>query len=166
MATRTELYSFKGQEPKPLYNEITLSSGFTRTNVLSFSEDEIIDAGYSGPYTRPEFDHEVEYLEWNKFKMNWDIIEYPKPPNSTPTEFLWRLRNDRTRALIESDWRVMSDSPLSPEKQQEWKIYRQKLRDLPTQFFTKIDDNNILIKNLDTEEQFQNIVWPSVPSEN
>lgn len=165
MATTSELYSFKGKEPKPLPNEIILPGGFTRTDILSFSEQEIRDAGYTGPYIKPQFDLETEYLEWNAVKMNWDVLEYPKPRAPFPTELLWRLRGDRSRLLKESDWRVMPDSPLSAEKQEEWKVYRQKLRDLPSQFYTKIDDNNISIRNLDTEEDFQNIVWPVVPSE-
>ena len=35
----------------------------------------------------------------------------------------------RNKLLLESDWTVGQDSPLSPEKVEEWKVYRQKLRD-------------------------------------
>ena len=42
-----------------------------------------------------------------------------------------KLREQRNTLLLESDWTVMADSPLSDSKQVEWKTYRQALRDLP-----------------------------------
>lgn len=164
MASTSELYSLKKAEPKPLPNEIIGSNGFTRTDVSTFTNEELADAGYTGPDVKPEYNFELEYLEWNSDKMTWDIIEYPRQPDPTPAEFLWRLRNQRSEILIASDWRVMPDSPLSLEKQEEWKIYRQQLRDLPSQFVTKFD-NDTIIENLNTEEDFNNIIWPITPSE-
>ena len=41
------------------------------------------------------------------------------------------FREWRNSLLNETDWTVLPDSPLSAEKQAEWKTYRQKLRDLP-----------------------------------
>ena len=40
------------------------------------------------------------------------------------------LRIHRNKLLQESDWTVMPDSPLSDSKKDEWKTYRQKLRDI------------------------------------
>ena len=48
-------------------------------------------------------------------------------PNLSQAEF----REWRNKLLTESDWTVLPDSPLSADKQAEWKTYRQKLRDLP-----------------------------------
>ena len=42
-----------------------------------------------------------------------------------------QFREWRNACLAETDWTVLPDSPLSAEKQAEWKTYRQKLRDLP-----------------------------------
>ncbi|MGI2098977.1 tail fiber assembly protein [Shewanella glacialipiscicola] len=41
------------------------------------------------------------------------------------------LRVERTRLLNETDWTQFNDSPLQPEKVQEYETYRQALRDLP-----------------------------------
>ena len=41
-----------------------------------------------------------------------------------------KLREQRNTLLLESDWTVMADSPLSDSKQVEWKTYRQALRDI------------------------------------
>lgn len=40
------------------------------------------------------------------------------------------LRANRNQLLIQSDWAVMPDSPLSDSKKDEWKTYRQALRDM------------------------------------
>ena len=54
----------------------------------------------------------------------------------------WELvRIERNRRLQESDWRAMSDLTLSDD----WKTYRQALRDVPTQ------------------SDPDNIEWPNVP---
>lgn len=47
------------------------------------------------------------------------------------TKTLNQLRSVRDTKLFQSDWTQMSDSPLSPEKKQEWATYRQALRDFP-----------------------------------
>ena len=43
------------------------------------------------------------------------------------------FRGERIQRLSECDWVVsVSDSPLPQEKIDEWKVYRQALRDLPS----------------------------------
>ena len=44
------------------------------------------------------------------------------------------LRNFRNQLLKNSDWIVLPHSPVSPDKMQEWILYRQYLRDLPENF--------------------------------
>ena len=41
-----------------------------------------------------------------------------------------KLRETRNQMLTDSDWTAMPDSPLSDSKKDEWKTYRQALRDL------------------------------------
>lgn len=56
----------------------------------------------------------------------------PASVGPIPEEAAWAvLRAERNRRLARSDWTVLPDSPLSPEKVAEWKVYRQALRDLP-----------------------------------
>ena len=42
-----------------------------------------------------------------------------------------RVRQERNRLLEFTDWTVMPDSPLSSEKQQEYRTYRTNLRNIP-----------------------------------
>lgn len=47
-------------------------------------------------------------------------------------DFLNEIREKRNKLLIATDWTQNNDSPLTEEKKIEWRIYRQLLRDLPT----------------------------------
>ena len=40
-------------------------------------------------------------------------------------------RSNRNNLLKESDWTQLPNNPLTAEKQEEWNVYRQKLRDIP-----------------------------------
>ena len=47
---------------------------------------------------------------------------------------MWEnVRNERNELLLQCDWTQISDSPLILEKKNEWKIYRQELRDITLQ---------------------------------
>jgi hypothetical protein len=59
-----------------------------------------------------------------------------------------KLRRERDRRLREeTDGMMHSDVPMSPAKRDEWKAYRQALRDLP-----------------ENTPDPDNIVWPTEPS--
>ena len=78
-------------------------------------------------------------------------LKYQKQQESRDT--LFELRMYRNGKLFESDWTQMVDSPISETKKQEWRIYRQQLRDLPN-------------SNIDSRELMDNIggpLWPVKP---
>lgn len=56
------------------------------------------------------------------------------------------IRSKRDRLILSTDWTQVGDSPLSIEKIEEFKVYRQQLRDLP-----------LTIKNTN------DVVWPEKP---
>jgi len=90
------------------------------------SAEELADAGYTGPYTRPDFNPEVETQSWDSDLGDW--ITTPIPDG-----VLWEnIRKQRNRLLAESDWTMAADAPESLNFR-EWEIYRQRLRDI-TQF--------------------------------
>ena len=59
------------------------------------------------------------------------------------------LRTDRIKLLNASDWTGLSDSALINEKSAEWRLYRQKLRDITS--------------GLDTVEKVNAVTWPTKP---
>ena len=57
--------------------------------------------------------------------------DYSSIKENFGTDYVGALRHMRDTLLKESDWTQFTDSPLSDSKKNEWKIYRQQLRDLP-----------------------------------
>ena len=108
--------------------------------------------------TKPEGDgwYEVDDIDGKLFKLGPTgvIVEMPVGEKESyikdlqRTETLKRIREERNRKLVESDWTQLSsvNSALSPEKIAEWESYRQALRDLP-----------------DTLDEDLNFEWPALP---
>ena len=65
---------------------------------------------------------------------------------AVPLREMAQFRAERNTKLTESDWTQGNDSPLDDEAKDEWEVYRQELRDLPT-----------------TIEDPANPIWPEVP---
>jgi glycerophosphoryl diester phosphodiesterase len=75
-----------------------------------------------------------ECLE-NQHKRGVDIqtkkIIVITPSAPTIEQLLKKIRFKRNQLLAESDWTVLSDSPLTEDQKVKWKQYRQALRDFP-----------------------------------
>lgn len=151
MVDTTKLYSHQGQEPQILPHEITLSNGRSRTDNTSFTEEEIVNAGFTGPYEKPEYDVDTQQLVWNSSTLSYSVEDLPDGSPS-PERLLEMLRENRNYLLERSDWTQLSDSPLSSAKVAEWKAFRQLLRD-----FTETVDLP------ETYEEFTNLDWPVRP---
>ena len=96
---------------------------------------------------------------------SYDSIEFIDPPESfTPpsreeveakkaeleaAEPMRLLRQERNRRLAETDWMANSDVVMADD----WKTYRQLLRDLPATQEPELDEQGNLT----------NVVWPEVP---
>ena len=61
------------------------------------------------------------------------------------------LREERNRLLAETDWMSFSDSPTMTD---DWKTYRQTLRDLPSTASPKLNEFGFLT----------NVTWPKKPT--
>ena len=89
--------------------------------------------------------------------INPTITEYLKDSNSVSADVKaaldaigpWLLRKKRDQLLVESDVKVLPDSPMTDSKRNEWKTYRQALRDLPD--------------GKDTVLKCENATWPTKP---
>ena len=62
------------------------------------------------------------------------------------------LREERDRLITLTDWRASSDLTMSDE----WKTYRQSLRDLPASADPKLDSEGLL--------DMTSVTWPSKPN--
>jgi hypothetical protein len=114
----------------------------------------------SNEFTSNEIDHleNVDFIEGNVdinlFKIDVDTkkiidIVITDEDLKRNEEIKWEdLRLDRNALLQDSDWLMsISDSPLSASKTEEWKTYRQALRDLPA-----------------NTSDIDNISWPTKPT--
>ena len=89
---------------------------------------------------------------YNQAKLDWQYEwDRCKAYGSSSHKAYRLLRTIRNTKLKESDWSQMPDSPLSDAKKEEWKTYRQALRDIPVTEPTPTSG-------------LQNITWPTEPS--
>jgi len=131
MADPNALYSYQGQEPGQLPHEISWVEEWGqityRTDVSSFTDEELAKAGYTGPYEVPSINVDYQTRRWDGENLTY-VVE------DISDEELWsKIREERNHRLAECDWTMVSDVPIEVN-QKEWEMYRQRLRDLPTQF--------------------------------
>lgn len=70
------------------------------------------------------------WAKWSNQKGGWVDSRSQDQINAKVQILIDENRALRNKLLLECDWTVGVDSPLSKEKQEEWKVYRQKLRDM------------------------------------
>lgn len=80
------------------------------------------------------------YKKWKNKK--WEI----------DASLMWyQLRQQRNHKLLLSDWTQLTDAPLTEIQKELWRVYRQKLRDIP-------QDNPDL-------QDIEEVQWPQAPGE-
>ena len=94
-------------------------------------------------------------IEW--YSNNTESLPTEDEVNAKVTELknaepMRLLREERTRRISTSDWMANSDVTMSDE----WKTYRQALRDLPASSTPTLDSNGSL--------DMSSVTWPLKPS--
>ena len=138
------LYSKDGSYPSNLPNRIRLSSGLTRTDSSTFTEDEIADAGYI-VVEDPPIPAYPNKVEWTG--TAW--IE--RSPNQVEIDEQWKqIREQRNKLLSQTDIEILKCYETSTPVPSYIVTYRQELRDLPQ-----------------VQQDPFNIVWPvlAIPEE-
>jgi hypothetical protein len=78
----------------------------------------------------------VELSSRHDGDIGWTLLPNNEWYNPNPP-VLWtnaqKIRNIRNFRLKQSDKYVIPDFPITPEKKQEWSMYRQELRDITSQ---------------------------------
>ncbi|TAA54809.1 hypothetical protein [Shinella sp. JR1-6] len=75
------LYTRNGSYPASIPPEITLSTGFIRTDPSTFTETEIADAGYVVAPAPPAYDPATQQLGWDG--SAWSVTALPPAPFPT-----------------------------------------------------------------------------------
>jgi len=86
----------------------------------------------------------------------------PLEKSTSKEDGLEAIRQIRNTILIESDIKLLPDYPLTEEKKNEWKIYRNKLRDITKD----LDTSNFMLflTNDGLSVYKDNFSWPEQPS--
>jgi hypothetical protein len=90
---------------------------------------------------------QIQWLEETPVISNSDI--QTKLDELQAAYPIQELREKRNILLASSDWTGLSDSALTSEVSAKWKLYRQKLRALPS--------------GLDTVDKVKAVTWPEKP---
>jgi len=120
----------------------------------TYSSEPDVQLDYHGDWGNPELFTHVKIPDGYKSNLTLahrdsdGVIQIVENPNDNKNEIaLQSIRAIRNSKLVTCDWTQSRDSPLTIEKQDEWAIYRQSLRDLP---ITVTDPTNV--------------TWPTPPS--
>jgi hypothetical protein len=95
-------------------------------------------------------EEELNPQEWTVDLGTLSLTPRVKDSAEIDAENMPLLRAARDQKLAACDWRVVVDSPLSEAQKQEWMVYRQALRDLPSTI-----QGPLL--------SLEDVVWPSEP---
>ena len=121
------LYSCRGSEPAPLPHRLRFADGSTRTDASTFTTEELEQAGYTGPYNRPDCDPLTQTVDWDGTQF------LVRPHNAEEIAAQWTsVRQDRNVLLQRSDWTQIEDYDLGADRP-TWASYRQALRDITLQ---------------------------------
>ena len=87
----------------------------------------------------------------NKVEVDESLVQ-EKVEEFLTTQPLKELREERNQRLSETDWRDLPSYPGTD--QNEWRTYRQALRDLPSTAEPQLDEQGNLT----------NVTWPTKPT--
>lgn len=123
-----------------------------------FSDGQVVEDQTMRSFDYAQDDSEV-CNNWY-WRDGWVTTKPPRPSgchvwenyqwNLDTSALLDEIRQDRDLRLGMSDWTQVPDSPLTAEQRSEWQMYRQRLRDIPSDF-----------SHVTSSED---VIWPSPPT--
>ena len=148
-------YSYKNQYPiNQLPHRIRLSNGSTRTDSLTFTTDELTDAGYVAVSTAPTYNSRTEKLSWEG--TDWQVVGLTTSRINSRIAAQWNtVREERDKVLSDFEWKIMR--------------YHSEVRlgiTTTTDTITDLDSYMQNLRNIPaTQSDPYNITWPKEPNE-
>jgi hypothetical protein len=142
-------YSYNNQYPDVLPDRIRLSNGMTRTDKSTFTEEELIDAGYKLTTAPLNYDNRSQSLSWDG--DNWIISE---------------LSDQQKEDILLNKWNEVRSNREEMFKQIEWRFsrhfseVRQSLT--PTDDIEALDKYVQELRDITKQEDPFNIIWPVI----
>ena len=144
------LYSYRGEYPKEnLPERIRLSDGRTRTDSSTYTNEEISDAGYVGVSTAPTYNDRTHKLSWNG--TDWQVDELTEEEITRNTILKWEeIREERDKIIHSIEWKIMRN------------LSETRLGiTTTTDVLSDLDSYLNTLRNITTQEDPYNIVWPN-----
>ena len=82
---------------------------------------------YGNVSNEDDYNNNVVFIEEAQ-KPSWSAVQ-----SNLPTQQWKEVRAVRDFKLANSDWTQLQDVPITDAKLEEWQVYRQSLRDVPSQ---------------------------------
>jgi hypothetical protein len=145
-------YSYNTQVPvHSLPHRIRLADGSTRTNNTTYTEDEIISAGYAIITQEKPVPSRFQKVEWTG--IEWVLLEMTDTEKQEVLDMQWKsIRIIRDQVIQELDWRIQR--------------YLSEVRlDLPLTDDIRLIDTYVQeLRDITKQEDPFNIVWPYMES--
>lgn len=101
--------------------------------LLQYNVHQVIRVDPAGDYTK-NYNEGIPNLIDGQYYQNWIVTDATQEEIDQRINVQWSVvRSQRNEYLSECDWTQLPDSPLTPEKKEEWAVYRQELRDVTSQ---------------------------------
>lgn len=98
------LYTKNGSYPQPIPFRIRLSNGSTRTDPSTFTEAEIVDAGFTAVPDMP-VPNSVQVVGWDAVNSNWIVRDKTLEELQAEKDAVWAgIRQERDRRINEVAW--------------------------------------------------------------
>tara|TARA_R100000234_G_scaffold54865_1_gene32882 strand:+ start:2531 stop:2917 length:387 start_codon:yes stop_codon:yes gene_type:complete len=115
--------------------------------IVGWSQDSSVVSQAQTDLNIPSYDIKTQSIFWENDSI---VVKDDDVKIKNESEKPMRLlRQQRNQKLSETDWMANSDVVMSDD----WKTYRQALRDLPSTTEPKLDEQGLLT----------NITWPTKP---
>jgi hypothetical protein len=143
-------YSYNNEYPlNELPHRIRLSSGITRTDNTTFTDEEIIDAGYRIVNDPPDFNNRTQKLEW--IDGDWLVSELSEQELEAIIRTEWyNVRNIRNEKIENTIWRIQ-------RYESECRLGISRTDDI-----VKLDKYIQDLRDITNQPDPLNIIWPTL----
>lgn len=144
-------FSFNNEYPvDKLPDRIRLSNKLTRTDSLSFTDEELLDAGWRKVDDPPNYNSSTHRLSWTG--TTWNVSPIPEEELQQLKNQKWQeIRNMRDQKIKDIEWRITRN------------LSEERLGLPATESLVLLDQYIQNLRNITTQPDPFNIQWPQAP---
>ena len=163
MVDLTKLYSLNGDYPTLLPDRIRMSDGSTRTDKETFTEDELLDAGWIIASDKPTIDNDYKQYVYSSLELYGNL---PQKITWNYSTGQWQIV-DKNEQEIEEEWKKIREyrNQLLQDIQTKFDRYEDEisLGSTPTDDIVALDTYAQALRNVPQQEVESpwHIVWPT-----